>query len=204
MVKRKVKKKRINEFFYGNFVEGLKYIKEIKNYVWFAFIVFLVFGLIGFLFPVFFEAEILELIKGLIAETEGMGGLELIRFIFANNLQGGFFMMMLGIVFGIFSFVALVLNGYVLGFVANMSASSAGILILWRLLPHGIFEIPAVMISAGLGLKLGSFLITYRGSHKLREFGKWLKNSLKVFVFIVIPLLVIAALIEGFLIAGFG
>jgi len=33
-----------------------------------------------------------------------------------------------------------------------------GFLSLWRLLPHGIFELPAVFISLGMGLKIGMFI----------------------------------------------
>tara|TARA_Y100000034_G_C6716675_1_gene316852 strand:- start:368 stop:697 length:330 start_codon:yes stop_codon:yes gene_type:complete len=105
--------------------------------------------------------------------------------------------MALGIFLGIFSFLILIVNGYVLGFVASKSVAVEGILVLWRLLPHGIFEIPAVMISAGLGLKLGAYLFV---KHKKGDFKQWLLNSLRVFLFIVVPLLIIAAIIEGILI----
>ena len=75
-----------------------------------------------------------------------------------------------------------------------------GIFILWRLLPHGIFEIPAIIISISMGLRLGSFLFVYHGKKKCSEFWKWIKKSSIAFLLIVIPLLVIAGLIEGILI----
>ena len=157
----------------------------------------MIFGLIGFLFPIFFEEQILDLIKELIAQTEGLGTFGLTKFIFLNNIKSSFFSMALGIFLGIFSFLILIVNGYVLGFVASKSVAVEGILVLWRLLPHGIFEIPAVMISAGLGLKLGAYLFV---KHKKGDFKQWLLNSLRVFLFIVVPLLIIAAIIEGILI----
>jgi len=148
------------------------------------------------LFPVFFEEQILDLIKDIIAQTEGLGGLELIRFIFVNNLKSSFFAMLLGIFFGIIPFMIILVNGYVLGFVANKTVSSEGFFVLWRLLPHGIFELPAVFISAAIGLKLGLFLFVSKDK-SWKEFKKWIVDAFRIFVFIVIPLLVVAAIIEG-------
>jgi stage II sporulation protein M len=178
-------------------MKGLSFLKSSKNYIWFAFILFFTFSLLGFIFPSIFEEQILELISGIIEQTEGLGILELIGFIFLNNLRSSFLAMIFGMGFGIFPFLVILINGYVLGFVANKSVSSEGILILWRLLPHGIFEIPAVMISAGLGFKLGSYLFS---KDKKKKFSEGVILSLKSFIFIIIPLLLIAAIIEGFLI----
>ena len=204
-----VKRKKINladfqKFIYGNFKISLDYVKKIKNYIWFSLVLFLVVGIFGYLFPVFFEEQILNLIAGLIEETEGLGTLGLIRFIFINNLKSSFFAMILGIFFGIIPVAVAVINGYILGFVANKALASEGVLVLWRLLPHGVFEIPAIMISVGLGLKLGSFLFVFKERNKWKEFRKWLIDVLRVFVFVVIPLLILAAIIEGILICLLG
>jgi len=192
-----------NEFMYGNFKTSLKYIKGIKNYIWFASILFFSIALFGFMLPVFFQGQIVDLIKELILKTEGLDTLNLIRFIFINNLKSSFFAMLLGIFFGFIPLVITVVNGYVLGFVMNKTVLSQGYLVLWRLLPHGIFEIPAVLISVALGLKLGSFLFVSK-NRNWREFWNWLKDCIRVFVFIVIPLLVIAGIIEGILIVFLG
>ena len=63
-----------------------------------------------------------------------------------------------------------------------------GIFILWRLLPHGIFEIPAILISTSLGIRLGT---------DFKNFKKNLKSAIRVFLLIIVPLLVIAGIIEG-------
>jgi len=49
----------------------------------------------------------------------------------------------------------------------------------------------------GMGLKFGTFFFQ---KNKMDSFKEYLLNSLRVFVFIVIPLLLIAAFIEGTLI----
>ena len=105
--------------------------------------------------------------------------------------------MVSGILFGIYPLFATIANGFILGFVASISVSEVGFLVLWRILPHGIFELPAIFISFGLGLKIGSFIFQKKKFKSLKNYSL---NSLKVFVFIIIPLLIIAAVIEGALI----
>jgi len=68
-------------------------------------------------------------------------------------------------------------------------------------LPHGIFELPAIIISFALGIKLGSFVFAKEPWAELRRF---VINCIRIFFFIVIPLLVIAAIIEGILIGVVG
>jgi stage II sporulation protein M len=109
------------------------------------------------------------------------------------SLIGLFF----GVVFGIIPLYLAVLNGYVVGFVSKIAIQQAGISSLWRLFPHGVFELPAIIISLALGLKLGFFLFSKNPN---KEFIKRLILSLKTVFFIILPLLVIAALIEGSLI----
>ncbi len=172
------------------------YLKKLKNFIYTIIIIFFVFTLIGFFIPVpdSFKSQILKFIKELLETTQGMSQTELIKFIFLNNMQSSFYGIILGAVVGIFSIIATIMNGYVLGFVASISVANGGILTLWKLLPHGIFELPAVFISFALGLKLGTFIFQKR---KLRAFKEYLLNSLRIFLLIVIPLLAIAGIIEG-------
>ncbi len=153
---------------YRNFRIALKDLKEVKSYFWFSFILFFGVALFGFLFPVFFVDEIMEIIKELISKTEGLDVFEMIRFIMANNIQSAFLGMVLGIFLGIFPLVVIISNGYILGFVGKMSVNAENIFVLWRLLPHGIFEIPAILISVALGLRLGILLMqnTIRKNNK--------------------------------------
>jgi stage II sporulation protein M len=177
-----------HNYIYRNFLLALKDIKKLKTYFIFSLTIFLLFTIIGLVFPTFFTEKILELIKDLINQTRGLSTLELISFITSNNIQVAFFGMIFGILLGILPFLALVVNGYVLGFVANQAIAIDGIFVLWRLLPHGIFEIPAILISTALGIRLGT---------DLKNIKKNFISSIRIFLLIVIPLLVIAGLIEG-------
>ncbi len=196
------KKSKINRkpgFFRKGYRESIDYIKESKNFIYSIIIVFLFFALIGFFIPAppLLEQKILEFIEELLRKTQGMSTPELISFIFFNNLQSSFLGMVFGIFLGIFSVITTLANGYLLGFVASKTTEGEGIFVLWRLLPHGIFELPALFISLGLGLKLGSFAFK---KNKLETLRDYLAKSMKVFFFVILPLLIIAAVIEGSLI----
>lgn len=170
-------------------------IKDAKWFIYSIIAIFLTFFLIGYFFPNFFVEEIMQMIEEMISEFIGIGIFETIIKIFFNNLVASFFAIIFGIIFGIFPIFAAMLNGYIVGFVANHVVKEKGLLVLWRLLPHGIFELPAIFISMGLGVWLGFSL--FQEKKKLKE---KIINGLKTFVTIVIPLLIIAAIIEGILI----
>jgi len=239
MIKKRKTKKIIKKdnFIYKNFKLALTYLKKSKNYIWVSFILFMLISIFGYFFPIFFKKEIMQLIENLINQTAGLNNFELILFIINNNMMSSFYGLILGIFLGIIPLGIILINGYVLGFVANKAVNSGGILILWKLFPHGIFEIPAVMISIGLGLKIGILLIKncilfYNPKIKksflyflilisiilfiisfpiiilVTLFNKQLRNklsmnlieSIKVFFLIILPLLIIAGIIEGSLI----
>lgn len=176
--------------------EALRYLRECRNYIYFVFVVFLFSALIGF-----FQAERFGFIEKLLEEIlntiYGMDGAELIFFILQNNLQSALFGLFLGVFLGIFPLVNAVGNGVILGFVAERVVSDVGYVELLRIFPHGIFELPAVFISLGLGIKFGMFVFA---RDKAREFKRLFYNSANVFLFVVVPLLVIGAFIEGILI----
>ena len=200
--KRKEKREKGN-FFARSFLDSWSYIKESRNFIYLVILIFFAFFLIGFFLPVPREVaeQILKFIEELLKQTENMSQSEITKFIFLNNLQSSFTGMLFGVFLGIFPTIVAMLNGYILGFVALLSVSNEGIFVLWRLVPHGIFELPAVFISLGLGLKFGTFIFQ---KNKSESFRNYLWSSIKTFLFIVFPLLVIAAIIEGALIAFSG
>ncbi len=192
-------KKKLNKNFFNYYKESFDYIRHIKKFIFSIIFMFLFFALIGFFVPATPEIQqiINEFIQKLMELTEGMSQSELISFIFVNNLQSSFFGMIFGIVFGIYPIVSAIVNGYLLGYVAIAVVNAESFLSLWRIFPHGIFELPAVFISLGMGLKLGTFVFQ---KQKWKSLKSSFFSSIKVFFFIILPLLIIAAIIEGTLI----
>ncbi|MBU1136004.1 MAG: stage II sporulation protein M [Nanoarchaeota archaeon] len=178
----------------GNYSKCWDYLKESRNYFYFILFLFFVSGFIGFLFPVFFIDFIKEFVKDLLELTKGMGFFRLLIFILQNNIMTSFFGMIFGLFFGIIPLILCCLNGYVLGFISRAAVELSGFSVLLKLFPHGIFEIPALILSLGLGLKLGMFIFTK--NLKKEKLIYDLKNSVRVFLFVIIPLLVIAGIIE--------
>lgn len=182
--------------------ESFRFIWDARRFFYFILGIFAFSVLLGY-FVLPSEQiynQILDYIQELIEMTQGKSLFELISFIFFNNLKSSFFGMLFGIIFGIFPIFSTFVNGYFLGFVSNLTIKENSFLILWRLLPHGVFELPAIFISLTLGLKLGSFLFQKEKLESLRDY---FKKSLMAFFLIVLPLLVIAAIIEGILIFCF-
>jgi len=186
--------------------QSWKFIKESRNYIYFISILFLIFTSFGFAYPVFFTDIIKNLIEDIAAKTSGLGFFELFLFIFQNNITTAFIGVISGVFLGILPLIFCFFNGYVLGFVMNKSSEVGFFGVLGRLLPHGIFELPALAISLGIGLRLG--LVYFEKLKKKEKLGDKMvyvfKNTLMVFLLIVIPLLFIAAFIETCLMFVFG
>ena len=134
-----------------------------------------------------------------IPNPEQMTTLEQLLLIFSNNATKAFGAMFFGIVFGIIPVIFILFNGYVIGVIAGVFLSThATIKILATgLLPHGIFEIPAVVFAAAYGIFLGEMFLKYL-RNKTR-FKPSLKRALSVYFTVVIPLLAVAALVEVFI-----
>jgi stage II sporulation protein M len=193
--KKVVKQKRENSKKENLFLDSYHFLLDSKKFILFTvFLFFLCFVLGLFISP---SQSLLEAIKRMIEtlleQTAGMNFSELIWFIFLNNLKVSFFGMILGILFGFFPFILTIINGYFIGFVSLQSIHQNGLFSLWRLFPHGIFELPAIFISLGFGLRLGLFLF----DKKEKNFWSLFLKSIKSFLVFVLPLLLVAAIIEA-------
>ncbi|MFW6029719.1 MAG: stage II sporulation protein M [Halanaerobiales bacterium] len=177
------------------------YLKEIENYILITCIIFFLSTVFGFVFPVFFHNYIREFIQEVMEITRDMNFLELLIYILKNNLTVSLMGALLGaIAFGAFPLVITLFNGYAIGYISRFTVMESGFSSLIMLLPHGIFELPAVILSLGMGLKLGMFIFA---KNKKKKFSYDLRNILRVFVFVIIPLLTLAATIEAGLIILF-
>ncbi len=195
----------MKSFFSDNYKKCWKFGKECEWFFVFASGLFALTFLIGFAYPVFFRAEIIEMIRELILKFEGKGMWDMVVLIFLNNMWASFLAMVLGIFVGIFPLITTFVNGYLLGFVAREAVVMEGIWTLWRILPHGIFELPAVLFSIGIGLRLGVEVgVSGCGCvgvwDKKGSVGYVFREGLRFFVFVVFPLLLLAGIIEGVLI----
>lgn len=190
-----MKKEKKENFLVRNYRDSWRFFVKTKKHILFAAILFFLFAIIGFVFPIFFQEEIANFVKLLSAKAASLSWLGLIWFILLNNVRASILALVLGVLVGIFPVIMLITNGYVLGFVARHSVNHGGIFVLWKILPHGVFELPAIIMSAGIGIYLGTILF-----RKDRKFRKDFVDAIRFFIFVVVPLLIVAGIIEGTLI----
>jgi stage II sporulation protein M len=196
MTQKKKKTEKTSFNLIKEYKKSWEYIKESKKFIYIIIGIFFFFALVAFFIPVpkIVEEKIMSFIQELLVQIKDMPLSDLVKFIISNNVKSTFFSIFLGIILGIFPLVGTIANGYILGFVSLLSINEDGILSLWRIFPHGIFELPAMFISLGLGLKLGTFIFQKK---KLLSLKTYLINSLRVFLLVILPLLVLAGIIEG-------
>mgnify|MGYP001163399638 FL=1 len=118
--------------------------------------------------------------------------------LFLNNLEACVIIFIGGAFFGFISVAILMLNGVIIGAVLEVIQKEAGYLaIIAAILPHGIFELPAVIASGALGLMMGRAVKnelagTSDASFEALRLGRY-------FVKYIIPFIAIAAIIEAFI-----
>ena len=180
------------------------YIFYIRKFILAAFLVFVLAIVLGYFFAQYFSMETEMLLKELIQKIEPI--IEMPPFgqfliIFLNNSFIAFLAILLGLIFGIFPFLVLFSNGFLLGLMLNFTRSVFGWPSFFALiLPHGIFEIPAALLACAAGLKIGKTVLD-KILKKKASIKEELNYALVFFLKFLFPLLAIAAAIETFLIS---
>lgn len=118
--------------------------------------------------------------------------------IMTNNLSVALMTFAMGITAGIGTAYMLILNGLLLG-VIGMACAMAGMsLQLWSFVaPHGVLELPAIVIAGSAGLRLAHGLL-FPGLLPRRESVGVAGGEAVTLVLGCVPILVIAGIIEGF------
>ncbi len=174
--------------------------KEISFFTKALTLLFVIAGIFGFVVAQQFPAETLAAIKEAadkLAFINSMSPIQIFFMIFLNNAIKVFFMMLLGVAFGIIPVVFILLNGYIVGVVISVMLAKVGIFAtLIGLLPHGIFEIFAVIIAGGYGVYLGEIFVK-----KLRKRDTFIPHFKIVFYkyfYIILPIILLSAIVETF------
>jgi stage II sporulation protein M len=121
--------------------------------------------------------------------------------IFLNNTQIALMIMFLSLIPLLpIGLSICLLNGGTIGLVAFVFYLKTNnlLLLVLSILPHGIIEIPTIFYTASLGMLIWK-KITLSVFNKKDDVKFSFLKALKCFLFIVVPLLMIAALIESFI-----
>ena len=182
-------KKRVTEFY----ASVLKDLCEVRPYVFLAVAIYLAGLLVGLVFTGRFEI-LLDSFKRLAARFAGHSIPVLILMIFLQNFFASFVSVWVGALLGLVPAAAAATNGIMLSVVFSTAARGDVWGAIVKLIPHGMFEMPAVFISWGLGLWRGAWLFRKRREVTFRQRAV---RAYGVFFSIVVPLLAIAAILEG-------
>ena len=174
--------------------------------------IFLGFGLGSYLAGIYvLPPDLLDLEQIQEGFIRGVKGFEAIRFFSVNSIGLVWYhnvrAIVLATLLGLFSFGVLgiislalpfVLIGYFMSAVANMGLSPLTFITAF-VLPHGIIEIPALILAGAAILRLGATLATPAPG---RTIGEALLHALadwtRILIGLVIPLMLIAAILEVF------
>jgi stage II sporulation protein M len=122
--------------------------------------------------------------------------------LFVNNLRATLFTMLYGLIpFLQLPALALGLNAMMLGVLAAWYVSEGISLAVYlaALIPHGIFEIPALILAFAMGLYVcGQLTRRCRKDESALHLWDCLVQISRVLLLIEIPLLVVAALMEAY------
>jgi uncharacterized membrane protein SpoIIM required for sporulation len=136
------------------------------------------------------------------ATSDPLGGFHasFSAYLMTHNTRISILTLALGMSYGVGSIIMLFYNGIMLGAVAvdYMRAGQTKFLLGW-LLPHGVIEIPAILIAGQAGLLLALALIGWGKRISLRARLREISNDLVTLIFGVAILLVWAGFVEAFL-----
>lgn len=148
--------------------------------------------------PDYAREVIQETLKGF-SFLRDANDLLVLLFIFFNNSLKALIAILLGPLFFV-PVIFMFINGFLLGMVLKVIGGEVGFTTVGAaLVPHGIFEIPAVVIASGYGIWLGFMIIKKfaTNNHEIKISGLY-GHVLRKFALIIVPVLIIAALIEVF------
>ena len=144
--------------------------------------------------------ETARTIRGFLVD-DGSGGISAVM-LFWHNLRAELVIMVLGIFsFGVLSVLAFIGNfaliGGVLGAV-RLVGISPWLIFVSGILPHGILELPSIILLSAAVLNMGLRLVTPEEGRSIGEtMIMTFADVIKVLVAVCIPLLILAALIEA-------
>ena len=174
-----------------------EYIYSLRFYILFVSILFIgsiILGYVGFFGGTFSRPmgrlqQLSEVVEDFTVHPVGLFFLAFVL-ILLNNALTCFLNIVLGPLLAIAPLASAVFNGGLIGCLAQKE----GLIIFVGILPHGIFEIPALLLSAAIGLRMGREILKNR---MMRDLKGELRRGLRVFLVLILPLLLIAAVIES-------
>lgn len=183
----------ISQMIKNLFTESLTTIYAAKYCILIALIIYICASATGWLYPQnfpFLMEQSRELVEGFIDKN----AFTFISKLFARNLIAAYITTCIISLWGFFPASAAISNGLLLGWVIAYASGASSSRIAIMLIPHGVFECPAIVIGWGVGMWKG---LGYRFSSMRPSYKERSKKANIVYFTVILPLLFVAAIIEG-------
>jgi stage II sporulation protein M len=179
----------------------LAYLKSIRIYILLSWALFGLTAAMGY-FAAGADPELaanwlkeLEMLKWIMDQPP----IIIMMIIFLKNLMACAMAALLGIGLGLVPLLVVTNNGFLLGIVSYSAIQKSGWLyLLAGILPHGIIELPVVLLSVAIGFRLG-YLMALAIFREKADLAGETRMGLHFLVRWIAPLLFIAAAIETFI-----
>ena len=151
--------------------------------------------------PPFVRQEVTEALQVVGEQYRDLAGGTLFFYILLHNVTASLLLLASGLLYGIVPVLAVGSNGFVLGVLYGQEALAVGYSkAAMKVVPHGIFEIPALLFTASYGVWLGIRSIRRVRGKEEPPLRVPVNHAFERYFVVVFPLLVMAAAIETFLI----
>lgn len=175
--------------------------RTIKPYILILASIFIASFLAGTLAPTSFQKEAAEASRFIADMVRGLSGGWLFYNILVHNVIASILILLSGVLFGIVPIFSMGANGFFLGVIYRQAAEMAGYSkAAIMILPHGVFEIPALLLAASYGLWLGVMTVQRVRGKESTLLRFHIEHAFRRYFAVVFPLLIVAAGIETTLI----
>lgn len=175
--------------------------RTIKPYALILTLIFAVSFLAGILAPSSIRQQMTEVFQAVVGNYGGLAGGMLFFNILVQNVMATIFVLISGVFVGIIPTFAISSNAFGLGVLYRQAAEVAGYSkAALKVLPYGVFEIPALLIAASYGLWLGVTVLRRMRGRESTLLRVNIEHAFRRYFAVVFPLLIVAAAIETALI----
>lgn len=177
------------------------YIIKIRYSVYTIVLLMLFSFLLGVIVAVTMPSEtekLMSMVASSFSAYKSLTSFDLMVSLFLHNALICLLMAVLGLALGVITLIIAFDNGLILGLVSGAAVGKAGLLFtIAAILPHGILELPAMILSAAIGLHLG-YTVLLALFRRPVDIIKEIKDAGLIFVTWLLPLLLAAAFVESF------
>jgi stage II sporulation protein M len=159
----------------------------------------------GFVAPSAARQQVHEAFQVFFGQYRDLAGGRLFFFILLHNVMASLVLVGSGLLLGIIPTLAICSNGFLLGVVYRQAAEMLGhTKAVLKVLPHGVIEIPALLLAASYGLWLGVTVVRRMRGKESTHLRVHIEHAFRRYFAVVFPLLIVAAAIETALILKIG